>query len=329
MTTPLNKSRLQIGPIIIGCWQAGKAMWTNVQESEILAAMHKAFDLNIRSFDTAPSYGSGLSEKILGKAFLHHRHQVVIATKVSSHCLNYNKLISSCERSLGNLKTDYIDLLQIHWPAGSFKSKSVPIAESMRALNKLKSDGKIKAIGVSNFSLQQLQEALAYAEIDCVQTAYSLLWRQAEAALLPFCQQQAIRFLAYSPLAQGLLTGKFSADQTFSATDIRSYNKLFQGEAWHKSLAAVSTLQLIAERQQTSLTSLALAWLLMHPQVCPIVGVRMPQHLTAIGKALRLKLSKKDLLAIDKAVTDLAKQVSDEQVLWDLTNAIKNLLPKK
>lgn len=127
--------------------------------------------------------------------------------------LKYDQVIEACEGSLKNLKTDYIDLYQIHWPSGSFKSEVVPIEETMRALNKLKEQGRIRAIGISNFSRAQIAEALQYWRIDSLQPPYSLFWRQVETEAMPYCVGNNISILAYSSLAQGLLTGKFGRDR--------------------------------------------------------------------------------------------------------------------
>ena len=149
----------------MGTWQAGKEMWAGIDDNESIGAIKAAYDAGITTFDTAEVYGNGHSEKIVGKALHKMRDKVVIATKVFSNHLEYNQIINSCHKSLKNLYSDYIDLYQIHWPPGSFGSKSVPLEETMSAMADLKAQGKILSIGVSNFSLPQLKEAMAFGNI--------------------------------------------------------------------------------------------------------------------------------------------------------------------
>ena len=140
----------------MGTWQAGKEMWAGIDDTESITAIKAAYDAGITTFDTAEVYGNGHSEKIVGNALQNVRDRVVIATKVFSNHLQYKKVINACHGSLKNLNTDYIDLYQIHWPPGSFGAKPVPLEETMGALSDLKAQGKIRAIGVSNFSRSQL-----------------------------------------------------------------------------------------------------------------------------------------------------------------------------
>jgi len=215
-TRTLGKSDLKITPIIMGTWQAGKAMWVGIEDSQSIQALRAAFDAGITTIDTAAVYGNGHSEKIVAEALSDVRSQVVYATKVFANHLKYDQVIKACESSLKNMKTDYIDLYQIHWPSGSFGSEIVPIEETMRAMNDLKQQGKIRAIGVSNFSRLQMEEAAQYGQIDSLQQPYSRFWRQVETDQIPYCVVQNIAIIAYSSLAQRLLTGKFGQDYQFA-----------------------------------------------------------------------------------------------------------------
>ena len=150
--------------------------------------------------------GLVIATGVLGAALADVRDRVLYATKVFSNHLKYDQVIEACHRSLKNLKTDYIDLYQIHWPAGSWGSKSVTVEESKRAINDLKQQGKSRAIGVSNFSRIQMEEAGPYARIDSLQSPYSLLWRHVEKDAMPYCIENNITILAYSSMAQGILT---------------------------------------------------------------------------------------------------------------------------
>jgi aryl-alcohol dehydrogenase-like predicted oxidoreductase len=245
------------------------------------------------------------------------RDQVVYATKVFANHLKYDQVIAACEESLQNLKTDRLDLYQIHWPSGSFKSEVVPIEETMRALNDLKQQGKIRAIGVSNFSQAQLEEAAQYGRIDSLQPPYSLFWRYVEKDAVPYCVEHKISIIAYSSLAQGLLTGKFGADHTFPPEDNRAKNKLFQGEIYNRAQTALEKLRPIADRYQTSLGNLALAWLVAQPQANAIVGVRNAEQAVENAKAGEIKLTDADLAEIDQIGRIVTDQLDDNALMWN------------
>jgi myo-inositol catabolism protein IolS len=313
----LGNSELQISPILMGTWQAGKKQWAGIEDSETIKAIRYGFEAGITTVDTAEVYGDGHSERIVAEALADVRDRVVYATKVFSKNLKYEKVLEACERSLKNLKTDYIDLYQIHWPAGAWNSELIPISETMRALAKLKQDGKIRAIGVSNFSRAQLEEAAQFGRIDSLQPPYSLFWRQVEKETVPFCVEHNISILAYSPLAQGLLTGKFKVGHQFAEGDHRAVNKLFQSENLERSQQALERLEPIANRHQTTLGNLALAWLIAQPQTCAIVGVRnAEQALQNIG-ALEVQLSAAELQEIDAIGRIVTDRLDDNPVLWN------------
>jgi aryl-alcohol dehydrogenase-like predicted oxidoreductase len=317
-TRPLGTSNIQITPIIMGTWQAGKRGWTGIQDEDTIKAIRTAFEAGITTVDTAEIYGDGHSEQIVAQALSDVRDQVVYATKVLPNHLKYNQVIEACDRSLKNLQTDYIDLYQIHWPSGSFKSEIVPIEETMRALNKLQEQGKIWAIGVSNFSRDQLAEAAQYGRIESLQPPYSLFWRQIEKDLVPYCVENNISILAYSSLAQGLLTGKFGPAHQFSEGDNRSSNKLFSDqENYTRVQTALEKLRPIAERNHCTLAQLSLAWLIAQPQTHAIVGARHDEQSQQNAQAAAIQLSDHDLDEIDhigKIVTD---PLDDNLMMWN------------
>jgi myo-inositol catabolism protein IolS len=224
----LVNTEIDISPILMGTWQAGKAMWTDIDDNETTRAIRAAYDAGITTFDTAEVYGNGHSERILGQALSDVRDNVIIATKVFSNHLKYDQVVAACHRSLKNLKTDTIDLYQVHWPPGSFGHARVPMEETLSALNDLKEQGKIRAIGVSNFSRLELEEAAQHGDIVSLQPPYSLFWRHVDKDAGAYCRDNGLALLAYSPMAQGLLTGKFGPDHTFSKGDHRASNRLFQ-----------------------------------------------------------------------------------------------------
>ena len=244
------------------------------------------------------------------------RAKAVYATKVFANHLKYDQVIEACDRSLQNLQTDYIDLYQIHWPSGTFNSAVVPIEETMRALNKLLEQGKIRAIGVSNFSRDQLAEASQYGRIDSIQPPYSLFWRQVEKDTVPYCIENDISILAYSSLAQGLLTGKFAADHKFDAEDNRAKNKLFQGENYQRAQLALTKLRPIADRHQATLGNLALAWLIAQPQTNAIVGARNTEQAVNNALAANIELSTDELQEIDAIGRTVTEHLDDNPVMW-------------
>jgi myo-inositol catabolism protein IolS len=313
----LGRSEVKISPILMGTWQAGKDMWVGIDDSETVKALRAAFEAGITTFDTAEYYGNGHSERIVAKALAEVRDQVVYATKVFSNHLRYDQVIAACHGSLKNLKTDYLDLYQIHWPAGSWGSELVPIEETMRALNDLKQQGKIRAMGVSNFSRAQLEEAAGYGRIDSLQPPYSLFWRQVEKDTLPFCLEKNVTVLAYSSLAQGLLTGKFGPDHQFPQGDHRSRNRLFKPENFKRVQEALDKLRPIAESYQVSLAQLSLAWLIAQPMTCAIAGARKAEQVSANAKAAAVQVSADDLAEIDTIGRIVTDHLDDNPVMWD------------
>ena len=312
----LGKSQIQISPIIMGTWQAGKAMWTNIDDNQTKRAMQAAFDAGINTFDTAEVYGNGHSERILGEALSTMRDQVVIATKVFSNHLKHEQVIMACHRSLKNLKTDYIDLYQIHWPPGSFGHAHVPLEETMSALNELKDQGKIRAIGVSNFNRNQLEEAAQYGEIVSLQPPYSLFWRQVEQETGAYCRDNGIALLAYSPMAQGILTGKFGPNHSFAKGDHRSSNRLFQPEHYARVQDALAKLKPFADARNISLGQLALAWVIAQPNACAIAGARNAAQSTENAAAAGIALDEDTLAQLDRISRSVTDYLDDNPVMW-------------
>ena len=316
-TRSLGTSDIQITPILMGTWQAGKRMWSGIDDNESIEAIRTAVDAGITTIDTAEVYGSGHSEQIVAKAVSDIRDRLVYASKVFADHLKYEQVIEACDRSLKNLDTDYLDLYQIHWPSGSFDNEKVPIEETMKALNKLKEDGKIRAIGVSNFNRQQLEEASQYGIIDSLQPPYSLFWRKIEKDAVPYCIENNISVLAYSSMAQGLLTGKFSLGHKFDEADHRSANVLFQGENFQRAQNALEQLEPIAEKHSCSLARLSLAWLIAQPQTNAIAGARTAEQAKDNAKAASVNLSQEELEEIDRIGRQVTDRLDDNPVMWD------------
>ena len=313
----LGKSDLKISSILMGTWQAGKEMWVGIDDAQTTSAIRAAFEAGISTFDTAEAYGKGHSERVLGAAVSDFRDRVILATKAFPNHLKAEQVTEACHRSLKNLKTDVIDLYQIHWPAGSFGTKAVPIAETMGALNQLKEEGKIRAIGVSNFSRRQLEEASQYGRIDSLQPPYSLFWRHVENDAMPYCMENDITILAYSSMAQGLLTGKFAKDHKFQKGDHRAGNRLFIPENFERVHQALDRLGPLAAEKKASLGQLALAWVISHAGACAIAGARSTDQATQNAAAAEVSLSDDDLARLDEIGRLVTDYLDDDPMMWN------------
>jgi len=285
--TELPGTGLRVSRVAMGCWAlSGDFTWGEQDEAEAVAAVHAALDAGINLFDTAEMYGDGLSEQRLGKALAGRRQQAVIASKFSPEHNAPDRLRAACHRSLQLLRTDYIDLYQIHWA-----NRDVPLADTWGELERLRREGKVRAIGVCNFGPRDLDELLALGRPATNQLPYSLLTRAIEYEILPRCRQAGMGVLCYSPLMHGLLAGKFATADREQAT-----------------FEAVARIRSICERLETPMADVALAWLLHQPGVVSVlVGVRNSSQarINAAAAELRLEPEVLDELA---QVTEPVKQ---------------------
>lgn len=312
----LGHTDIEISPIIMGMWQAGKQFWVGVDDRETTAAVRAALDAGVNAFDTAEDYGNGHSERIVGAALAGVRDRAVIMTKVWSTNLSRERVFAACHASLERLGTDYIDLYQIHWPSGAWDSPVVPIEETMGALSELLRQGKIRAIGVSNFTAEETREAAEYGPIASNQPPYSLFFRHADRELRPYCERAGITSLAYSPLAQGLLTGRVHPGDTFAESDPRSDNKLFAPEHADVVERAQAQLAAMAEQKACTMAQLALAWTIAQPMTCAIPGARNPEQAVANARAMDVTLSPEDLEALDRIGRPVSDRFMDDSLLW-------------
>ncbi|HEX8235373.1 MAG TPA: aldo/keto reductase [Abditibacteriaceae bacterium] len=314
----LGRSGLDVTVLTMGCWQAGGEQWTNTDDESSIAAIRAAHSGGINFFDTAEGYGGGHSEEIVAQALQGHRDDVFIATKVGPENYTAEKVRQSCNNSLQRLQTDHIDLYQLHWPSGQWGSPLVPIEETMGAMVQLQKEGKIRAIGLSNYNSQQIEEALQYGRVDSLQPPYSLFWRPFEAnGTVDTCIKHNIGIIAYSPLAQGLLTGKFNKDNKPEG-DNRAGNALFKGETYDKALAAVDRLKPIAEKYGVSTGHLSLQWLIGQPGLTSvIVGARNAQQVSDNIQAAGFQISEEDRAAIDRIGRTVTDTLGEDQTnMW-------------
>ncbi len=292
----LGNSDLNVSVIGFGGWAAGKLFWgEDVVDADSIAAVHRALDLGINLFDTAPVYGEGHSERILAQALGPRRQEVYLATKCGRLRSPDGKLYNDsrpeairaeCEESLQRLQTDVIDLYQVHWP-----DESVAFEDTMAALLDLQREGKIRYIGVSNFNTDQMERMRNVGELTSLQPPYSLLARGIEAEILPYCRQHNLGVLAYSPMRRGLLTGKYRPGATFPATDSRSQDPMFQGERLARIVVAVDEMASMAAAHGKTPGQMAIAWVLSQPGVtAALCGAKRPHHIEESAGAAEWEL---------------------------------------
>jgi myo-inositol catabolism protein IolS len=317
----LDQTKIQVSAICMGCWGiVGDMMWGDQDEKESIATIHTALDSGINFFETAEGYGDGYSETILGKAFKNHRSQAIIATKVSRNHLNREDLLHACERSLKRLNSDYIDLYQIHWP-----DPQVPFEETMGTLQDLQAQGKIRAIGVSNFGMQDLAGILNAGKIVSNQLPYSLLFRAIEFQILQECIDQHISVLCYSPLLHGLLTGRYSSPDEFLPGRARTRHfsssrplvRHNEPGCEVETFEAIQSIRQIANELDLSMTQLALSWLLQQPGVTSVIaGARSPAHIQGIVSSVDINLSTDVMLRLADITEPVKQLLGQNPDMW-------------
>jgi len=309
----LGTSGIHVSVIGLGGWAFGGGVWGDADDNESIAAIHAALDLGINLIDTAEIYGSGRSEEVIGRALQGHRDRAVLATKVSPQHLDPAGIRAALEGSLRRLRTDFVDLYQVHWPNRKF-----PISETMETLAALQKEGKLRAIGVSNFSLPQLEEALRYAPVQSLQPPYSLVWRMVERDLLPFCRAHHIGVLAYSPMAQGLLTGKFTLNNRPPEGDIRRKNRLFKNEDTYRAACQVAQkLEAYARRHGKTVAQVAVNWVISQPGITSaLVGARRPAQVHENAGSADWRLSDDELEEIRRLGDSVMATLDSNPHMW-------------
>jgi methylglyoxal reductase len=317
---PLGQSGIQASVVGLGTWAIGGWMWGGTDERDAIDAIQASIDSGITLIDTAPAYGLGRSEQILGKAIAQRRDQVVLATKCGlvwdtdkgtpfvmqngrqiHRYLGPESIKRECEQSLQRLGTDHIDLYQTHW-----QDSTTPIDDTMSALLDLKREGKIREIGVSNATIEQIAEYQAIGPVDTDQEKYSMLDRSLEAVHLPYLRKNNIAFLAYSPLANGLLSGKITRSREFSGDDLRRNNARFTDENRRWVSNVMRDIEPIAREHGATIAQLVIAWTLEQPGVThALVGGRNRKQALENAGAGDLVLSAEELNLVDQAIEQL------------------------
>ena len=320
----LGQSDVKVSPIAFGAWAVGGWMWGGAEESEAIRAIRTSFDLGITTIDTAPAYGFGKSEELVGRAMEGvPRDKYQILTKFGMNWetdegefyfdtkdnagkpvklykfASRGQVFKEIENSLKRLKTDYVDLLQIHWP-----DSTTPISETMSALKDLIKEGKIRAAGVCNYNTAQVDEALKTLDIVSNQVPYSMINRGIEADVVPQALQKKISIIPYSPLQRGLLTGKIKVGHIFNEGDSREGNRFYIPENIERTNALLQQIKLIADAHNATLAQLVLNWTTRQPAMdCVLAGARNEQQVRDNVKALSFQLTSDELKKIADALS--------------------------
>ena len=303
-------SDLKVSVLAQGTWAIGGPWahgWGEVDDQESIYTIRHSIDSGINFIDTANVYGLGHAEEIIGKAIKGKRDKVILATKFAAIVApdgsftwdaTPKHMAEECEKSLRRMKTDYLDILAIHWPMAD-----TPIAETMGGFQQLIDQGKIRYAGVCNFSKAQLEEALKYGKLVSHQLRYNMLERDNETDAIPFCVENGIGIQVYGALAHGLLAGEFKRGDILKPEDWRSRYTLFEKPIFDKVMGILEKLEPIATNHQCKLADLVLNWILGRQGVTTaLVGMRHPQHVDENLKAINWSLSEAELKEIDKII---------------------------
>jgi aryl-alcohol dehydrogenase-like predicted oxidoreductase len=327
----LGRSDVKVSVITFGAWAIGGWMWGHQDEADAIAAIETSIAEGVTSIDTAPIYGFGTSEEIIGKVISgRKRDQVQLLTKYGLHwekqegefffepkdtqdkpvrifrSARKKDVIEECEKSLKQLRTDYIDLYQCHW-----RDTTTPLAETMGAMEKLLKAGKIRAAGVSNFTVEDTQEAMKTVPLASYQGPYSMVRRDLEKDILPFCREHGLAVLAYSPLQRGLLTGKFTEGYTFAEGDNRPTNQYFKPQNIKAINAMLAELRPIASTHKATVAQVVIHWTIHQPGITvALVGARNARQAHENAATAALSLSPEELARIDELAAGLKLDIA-------------------
>ncbi|MBX2967170.1 MAG: aldo/keto reductase [Cyclobacteriaceae bacterium] len=317
---------LTLPVITFGAWAAGGWMWGGTERKDAIKAIQASYDVGVTAIDTAPVYGQGVSEEITGEAIKGlPRDKIQILTKFGLRWDSTNgefyfhsrdnaggdiiihkyagkeSIIKECEESLRRLGTDYIDLYQIHWP-----DVTTPIAETMEAVTQLVKEGKVRYAGVCNYSAEQMQEAEKYISLASNQVPYSMVKRDIETDVVPYCIKNGKGILAYSPLQRGLLTGKMKPGHAFSEGDHRAGSNFFTNENINRTNTFLEKIKPLADEKKATLGQLVLRWTIEQPGITiALAGARNAQQAVENAKAATIQLSKDEVELINSHLNAL------------------------
>jgi len=323
----LGRSDLMVPVVSFGAWAIGGWLWGGTDDEAAVRAIQRGIDVGITCIDTAAIYGMGHSERVVGKAIAGRRDRVIVATKCGLRwniegegwntkkpdgsdvtvvrCLKADSIKYEVEQSLQRLNIDVIDLYQCHWP-----DQNAPIEETIGAMVDLQREGKIRYFGVSNFTPELMEECLKYGGIVSNQPPYNPLQRDIEADVVPFCIEHNIGILAYSPMAQGLMTGKVTMDRVFPDDDARSQRPWFQPQNRKRVLDVLEQIKPIAEAHDATLAQVTINWVFSQPGITTaLVGARNEDQVEENAKAADFTLSDEEKTTIRKLVEGLGGPV--------------------
>ncbi|MCG7519052.1 aldo/keto reductase [Ruegeria sp. Ofav3-42] len=314
LTREIGTSGIEASAIGLGTWAIGGWMWGGTDEAKSIAAIQASVDAGVTLIDTAPAYGQGVAEDIVGKALKGRRDKVVLATKCGlvwhtqkgNHFFDYDgkpvhrylgkdAIIHEVEQSLTRLGTDYIDHYITHW-----QDPTTPVAETMEALEALKQQGKIRSIGASNTSVDDVKAYVAAGQLDAIQEEYSMVKRDIESILLPVCRENGVSVLSYSSLALGLLSGKIGPDRVFTGDDQRKDNPRFSMANRQKVADLMATIAPIADAHRATLAQTVIAWTVQQPGITfSLCGARDATQAVENAKAGQLRLTDTEIAEIN------------------------------
>jgi len=316
MKRAIGRSGIEASVIGLGTWAIGGWMWGGTDEDASISAIQASVDAGVTLIDTAPAYGQGLAEEIVGKALQGRRDEVVLATKCGlvwhtqkgNHFFDYDgapvhrylgkdAIIYEAEQSLRRLRTDHIDHYITHW-----QDPTTPIDDTMEALEQLKKQGKIRSIGASNTKPDDVAQYIKAGQLDAIQEEYSMIKRDLDAEIAPSCAAQGVSILSYSSLALGLLSGKIGPDRQFEGDDLRKENPRFSIANREKVAQLMVSIRGVAETHGATVAQTVIAWTLQQPGITfSLCGARDAGQAVENAKAGRLRLSEEDLSTISSA----------------------------
>ena len=308
----LGKTDMKVSRIGLGVWQFDEYAWGPMDYERAKSIVARAYELGINFFDTAAVYGRGRSEEFLGRAVreLGLRDRVYIATKIPGDWHRRGDVFKSVENQRRRLGVDAIDLIQLHWPACWH---NVPICETMKALEELVDRGLVRYIGVSNYPPQLLEAGrwcLSKTDIVTSQNRYNLLERDADKELLPYLRRNGIVLIAWSPLAKGAVTGKYTADNLPAFNDVRRSDPLFQPENLRLAEPLIAEVKKLAAKYGKTPAQVALNWMIRDPLIYPIPGAKTPEQVAENAGAVGWSLSEEDWARLDRISKEVSEKIS-------------------
>lgn len=322
---PFGRTGLQVSVVGFGCWPMAGDRYGAIEDSEAIEAIHRALDRGVNCIDTAPAYGAGHSEEVVARALQGHRREVILVTKCGVRVpppgqpgplrdASRANVVREIDASLKRLRTDWVDVLLVHWP-----DAATPVEETMRALEEVVKSGRARFAGVSNFTGAMLAECMQARRVDVLQVGYHMLDRRQEQETFPYCREHGIGVMGYGSLGHGLLTGAFTLETAFDpARDWRAGGvafgqPIFRRDNFEKNLAVVERLRReIAQPRGVPLSQIALAWVLGHPAISTaLVGARTPAEVDANDAGAELDLTPEERARIDEILAGAAGRVRE------------------